>query len=83
MDSLILDIVATVAMFSVFFLPALIELKKPRDAGPRLIGLLPAKAPLAILDFLINLDEEPKLDNRLIIKNSTLSFLPNMEAYVI
>ena len=38
-DSLIATLIATIAIVIVlFFLPALIELKKPKDAGPRLIN---------------------------------------------
>ncbi len=38
-NSLIATLIATTAIIIVlFFLPALIELKKPQDAGPRLIN---------------------------------------------
>ncbi len=70
-------------MVFILFLPALIELRKPKDAGPRIIGILPAKAPLVAFSILRDIDEEPQLDDRLIENSQTLYFLPNMEAYTI
>ena len=38
-DSLIATLIITIAIIIIlFFMPALIELKKPKDAGPRLIN---------------------------------------------
>ena len=45
-----------------FFLPAIIELKRPKDAGPRLIKDNPAKVTLSILKIpIIDIEEGQEL----------------------
>jgi hypothetical protein len=83
LTSIVLTLMATVAMVFVLFLPSLLELKKPTDAGPRLIGTLPAKTLSAVLNFLSDLDEEPTLNYCLPVESVSLYFLPNMETYAI
>ena len=65
------------------FLPAIIELKKPKDSGPRIIDetasdLLFRRAGVILI---ANIEEEQKLDS-LIIRSMarTIDFLPTLEA---
>ena len=62
------------------FMPSLIELKHPQDAGPRLILenfiMLPAPPPIHPL-FLMDLEGEAHL---IMTNERFLSFLPNLES---
>jgi hypothetical protein len=60
--SLIASLAATIAIVIVlFFLPALIELRKPKDAGPRLIKDVTMKIRLGSLKVIItDMEEEQK-----------------------
>jgi hypothetical protein len=62
-NSLIATLAATTAIVIVlFFLPALIELRKPKDAGPRLIKDVTTKIRISSLKFTItDLEEEQKI----------------------
>lgn len=74
---------ATVTMAAfLLFIPAIIELKKPKDAGPRLITennmftirMVTAK------NTIVNIEAEPKLGGYTEIKDTSfLSFIPNLE----
>jgi len=61
-NSLIATLIATTAIIIVlFFLPALIELKKPKDAGPRLINDNIPKIRISTLKVpLTDIEEEQK-----------------------
>jgi hypothetical protein len=61
-DSLIATLIATTTIVIVlFFLPALIELKKPKDAGPRLIKDVTTKIRISSLKVIItDIEEEQK-----------------------
>jgi len=66
----------------IMFLPALLELKKPKDAGPRLImkdvPIMRSKMREAIL--ITNMEEEQKSDQTLIRKIAdVIAVLPNLE----
>jgi len=72
-------LISGVALFIlIMFLPALLELKKPRDAGPRII----MNNIIAIPQLPIIMEEEKLvLDHALYQKiASIIAFLPNLEA---
>ncbi len=77
LDTLIITMIATVTMTgALVFLPALVELKKPKDAGPRLIAENLPKFGLSLLKI-PSLSEDESSDNKL---TGFLSFIPNLEA---
>ncbi len=81
-NSLIATLIATTAIIIVlFFLPALIELKKPKDAGPRLINDNIPKIRIGTLKVPItDIEEEQKFTYQSIIKIAdSLYTLPNLE----
>jgi hypothetical protein len=60
------------------FLPTLAELRKPRDAGPRLISLSLAHSP--VYASLVDLEEAATFDgNAKLILNVLFARLPKME----
>ena len=81
-NSLIATLIATTAIIIVlFFLPALIELKKPKDAGPRLINDNIPKIRIGTLKVPItDIEEEQKFTYQSTIKTAdSLYTLPNLE----
>ena len=81
-NSLIATLIATTAIIIVlFFLPALIELKKPKDAGPRLINDNIPKIRIGTLKVPItDIEEEQKFTYQSTIKIAdSLYTLPNLE----
>jgi len=81
-DSLIATLIATTAITIVlFFLPALIELKSPKDAGPRLINDNIPKIRISVLKFLIaDIEEEQKFTYQSTTKTAdSLYVLLNLE----
>lgn len=65
----------------IMFLPALFELKMPKDAGPRMIKDYTLPANLAIKEVLIaNLEEKQGLD-QILVNNilDAINVLPNLE----
>jgi hypothetical protein len=75
-----LTAIATIT-FLLMFLPAIIELKKPKDAGPRLINDNIAKIRISTLKIPItNIEEEQKFDNQSTINIASFLYLiPNLE----
>jgi hypothetical protein len=66
------------------FLPVIIELKKPKDAGPRLIAEYFVQTGLGTLKNLLNLEEEEPLCSQLTLKNMVFPlFISNLEANLI
>jgi hypothetical protein len=69
LETLIVTLVVTIVVFvALLFLPAIIELKKPKDAGPRVIVDF---AQICINDLktsLINIEEDLKFNSRLTSK---------------
>jgi hypothetical protein len=65
----------------IMLLPALFELKKPKDAGPRMIRDYTFPAHLAIKEILIaNLEEKQGFDQTLAKKIAdAINVLPNLE----
>jgi hypothetical protein len=76
----ILTAIATIT-FLLMFLPAVIELKKPKDAGPRLINDNIAKIRISTLKIPItNIEEEQKFDSQSTINIASFLYLiPNLE----
>jgi hypothetical protein len=64
------------------FLPALIELKKPRDSGPRIIeeNMPDFLFRPTWLTGIVAIEEEQKLDSMFVMSlTKIIGFLPNME----
>ncbi len=79
---LIATIPATALVVTLMFLPALIELKRPRDAGPRLIAnsFAPWRL-ISLKSVLSDIEEEVKFDSKLDSRIAIfLNFVPNLEA---
>lgn len=74
-------IAITTITFLLMFLPAIIELKKPKDAGPRLINDNIAKIRISTLKIPItNIEEEQKFDSKSTINIASFIYLiPNLE----
>jgi hypothetical protein len=75
-------IVGILAFIFIMLLPALVETKKPKDAGPRIIvenfSLIPEVKGKPLLP---NIEDEHKFDQTIIQKVAeTLRFLHNLEA---
>ena len=70
------------ASVTLLFVPAVIELKKPPDAGPRCIPDSSSQIRLNNLKMaLSNIDEELKFESYLTSKiGSFLHFIPNLDA---
>jgi hypothetical protein len=68
-------------IFMLFFLPAIIEIKMPKDAEPRILSEKPLKMTLATLKLtLTDIEEIPLLLNKFPIKNpACLNALFNIE----
>jgi len=82
-DSLIVTMVITIAIIIIlFFLPALIELKRPKDAGPRLITDNTAKIRISSLKVTItDIEEEQKFTYQSRTKTADFLYaLPDLEA---
>jgi len=80
-NPLVTSLATAIAMIIIlFFLPAIIELKKPKDAGPRIINDNPAKITLGALKIpIMNIEETQKLTYQP-IKNATFLYaIPNIE----
>ena len=76
MFSFIAYLVSIVLITALFSLPAFIELKKPKDCGPRFIVGIQAYS----LPF-INIDEDYRLDKILLNRLSLLlAAMPNLES---
>jgi len=81
-NTLVISLAAATAMTIVlFFLPAIIELKKPKDAGPRIIKDNPAKITLGMLKIpIIDIEEKQMLTYQAIIENAAFLYnIPDME----
>jgi hypothetical protein len=79
---LVASLATAIAMIIIlFFLPAIIELKKPKDAGPRIIIDNPAKITLGMLKIaIIDIEEGQKLTYQSTMKNAAfLYIIPNIE----
>ncbi len=78
---IIIILATTPLLILIMFSPALIELKKPKDSGPRII---PMENPemMLVTSFIpfSNIEDEQTFDNSLIQKMSKIvAFLPSLE----
>jgi hypothetical protein len=82
LETLIVTLVVTIVIFvALLFLPAIIELKKPKDAGPRLIIDFGQICLSDLKTSLQNIEEDLKFDCQLTSKIGVfLRFIPNLEA---
>ena len=82
LTEIILIIVVTPALILLMFLPAFIELKKPKDKGPRIITTEIPEANVSIKHFIpiANIEDEQKFDSSLIQAIAkTIAVLPSLE----
>jgi hypothetical protein len=81
LTAIILIITATPALILITFLPAFIELKKPKDGGPRMImAKIPQMNPLMRFIPLANIEDEQKFDSLLIqTMANIIAVLPSLE----
>jgi len=82
LTEIILIVVVTPALVLLTFLPAFIELKKPKDRGPRMITAEIPDANVSIRHFipLANIEDEQKFDNSLIqAMAKTIAVIPSLE----
>jgi hypothetical protein len=81
-NTLTASLATAIAMIIIlFFLPAIIELKRPKDAGPRIINDNPAKMTLGMLKIpIIDIEEGQRLTYQSAIKNAAFLYtIPNIE----
>ena len=78
----IIIIIATPTLILITFLPAFIEIKKPKDGGPRRITPEFSTVNLHMVQALpiVNLEDEQKFDSSLVqTMAKVISFLPSLE----
>jgi hypothetical protein len=76
-------VLGTPILLFIMFLPTVLELKKPRDAGPRLImgDILGVATQVVQVPLIMNIEEDHEYNAVLIPAiGSILSFLPKLEA---
>jgi len=80
LTAIIVILVTTPALILIMFLPALIELKKPRDSGPRIITAESLDALITRFIPIANIEDEQKFDNSLIQAIAKIvEVLPSLE----
>jgi hypothetical protein len=75
-------IVATPALILILFLPAIIELKKPKDRGPRMIMAEVPEVTLSLVHSIpiANMEREQTFDSSLIqTMTKIMAVLPSLE----
>ena len=76
-------VLGTPILLFIMFLPTVLELKKPRDAGPRLImgNILGVATQVVQIPLIINIEEDHEYNAVLIPAiGSILNFLPKLDA---
>ena len=82
LTAIIIIIITTPILVLIMFLPAFIELKKPKDGGPRMITAEIPEVNMCIMHFipLANIENEQKFDRSLIQKMAkVIAVLPSLE----
>jgi len=83
LTEIIIIIVTTPALIFIIFLPAFIELKKPKDGGPRMITTEIPEASLLTTRFIpiANIEDEQKLVDGPLIQTiaKIVEVLPSLE----
>ena len=75
-------VISVFLSFTLLFLPAIVELRKPHDAGPRFMADSFSQTHLGTLKMsLLNIEDDSKFDSQLAGKIwGSLSFISNLEA---
>jgi hypothetical protein len=82
LTAIIIIIITTPLLIIITFLPAFIELKKPKDGGPRMITAEIPEVNRHIKHFIpiANIEDEQKFDSSLIqALAKTIAVLPSLE----
>ena len=82
LTAIIIIMVTTPALILITFLPAFIELKKPKDGGPRMITAEIPEVNVIITHFIsiANIEDEQKFDSSLIqTMAKSIEVLPSLE----
>ena len=82
LTAVIIIILTTPILILITFLPAFIELKKPKDGGPRRITAEIPEGNLCITQFIpiVNIEDEQNFDSSLIQKMAkSVEILPSLE----
>jgi len=81
--TLIMLILGVLAFIVIMLLPALIELKRPKDAGPRAImdNVVAIQSRIREITQIVNVEEEQGFDQALVNKIADIiAVLPSLEA---
>jgi hypothetical protein len=81
-STIVMLITVTPVLILIMFLPAFIELKKPKDRGPRMImeGLPEVNMHIVHFISIANMEDEQKFDSSLIqTMAKVISVLPSLE----
>jgi hypothetical protein len=81
-STIVMLITVTPVLILIMFLPAFIELKKPKDRGPRMImeGLPEVNMHMVHFISIANIEDEQKFDSSLIqTMAKVISVLPSLE----
>jgi hypothetical protein len=83
LTAIIIIIITTPVLILIMFLPAFIELKKPKDEGPRMITAEIPEVPMRILQFIpiANIEDEQKFVDSSLIQTMAkiIAVLPSLE----
>jgi hypothetical protein len=82
LTAIILIVITTPLLIIITFLPAFIELKKPKDGGPRKITVEIPKVSVHMKHFVLitNIEDEQKFDSSLIkAMAKAIAILPSLE----
>jgi hypothetical protein len=82
LTAIIIITITTLALILIMFLPAFIELKRPKDGGPRMITAEIPEINMLTTRFIpiANIEDEQKFDSSLIqTMAKSIEFLPSLE----
>jgi len=82
LTAIIIITITILALILIMFLPAFIELKRPKDGGPRMITTEIPEINMLTTRFILiaNIEDEQKFDNSLIqTMAKSIEFLPSLE----
>ena len=82
LTAIIIITITTLALILIMFLPAFIELKRPKDGGPRMITAEIPEINMFTTRFIpiANIENEQKFDSSLIqTMAKSIEFLPSLE----
>ena len=82
LTAIIIIVITTPVLILIMFLPAFIELKKPKDGGPRMITAEIPEVNVLITHFIpiANIEDEQKFDSSLIqTMAKSIEVLPSLE----